>query len=79
LPTAYTAQGSEAAILEHTCNSYVRSLYQRTQPACRAGACCAKGHRPSVELAYVDQAYTGDQPAADAAAQGIRLEVVMLP
>jgi transposase len=30
----------------------------------------------SVELAYVDQGYTGDRPAADAAAHGIRLEVV---
>lgn len=30
----------------------------------------------AVELAYVDQGYTGDQPAADAAAHGIRLEVV---
>lgn len=33
----------------------------------------------SVELAYVDQAYTGQQPDADAAAHGIRLEVVKLP
>jgi len=32
-----------------------------------------------VEVAFVDQGYTGDQPAADAAAQGIRLEVVKLP
>jgi|SRR5437867_5014756 len=30
----------------------------------------------SVELAYVDQGYTGADPAADAAAHGIRLEVV---
>ena len=30
----------------------------------------------NVELAYVDQGYTGEQPAADAAAQGIKLEVV---
>jgi transposase len=30
----------------------------------------------TVELAYVDQGYTGDRPAADAAAHGIRLEVV---
>jgi transposase len=30
----------------------------------------------TVELAFVDQGYTGDQPAADAAAHGIRLEVV---
>jgi transposase len=33
----------------------------------------------SVDLAYVDQGYTGEQPAADAAAHGIRLEVVKLP
>jgi transposase len=30
----------------------------------------------TVTLAYVDQGYTGDQPIADAAAHGIRLEVV---
>jgi transposase len=30
----------------------------------------------TVELAYVDQGYTGAQPAADAATQGLRLEVV---
>lgn len=30
-------------------------------------------------LAYVDQGYTGEQPAADAAAHGIHLEVVKLP
>jgi transposase len=33
----------------------------------------------SVEVAFVDQGYTGDQPAADARAHGIRLEVVKLP
>jgi transposase len=33
----------------------------------------------TVELAYVDQGYTGEHPAADAAAHGIRLEVVKLP
>jgi transposase len=30
----------------------------------------------TVALAFVDQGYTGDQPAADAEAHGIRLEVV---
>src|SRR6478735_6022968 len=30
----------------------------------------------SVELAYVDQGYTGEQPATDAAQAGVRLEVV---
>ena len=33
----------------------------------------------SVDLAYVDQGYTGDKPAAAASEQGIRLEVVRLP
>ena len=33
----------------------------------------------SVEVAFVDQGYTGEQPAQDAQAQGIRLEVVKLP
>jgi transposase len=33
----------------------------------------------AVEVAFVDQGYTGDEPAADAAARGIRLEVVKLP
>jgi transposase len=32
-----------------------------------------------VELAYVDQGYTGETPAADAAKHGIQLEVVKLP
>jgi transposase len=32
-----------------------------------------------VEVAFVDQGYTGEQAAAAAAAQGIRLEVVKLP
>ena len=33
----------------------------------------------SVEVAFVDQGYTGEEPAAEAAARGIRLEVVKLP
>jgi len=33
----------------------------------------------SVEVAFVDQGYTGAQAAADAEAEGIRLEVVKLP
>ena len=33
----------------------------------------------SVEVAFVDQGYTGQQPATDAEAHGIRLEVVKLP
>jgi len=33
----------------------------------------------TVEVAFVDQGYTGAEPAHDAAAHGIRLEVVKLP
>lgn len=33
----------------------------------------------AVEVAFVDQGYTGDQPAQDAAAHGMQLEVVKLP
>jgi len=33
----------------------------------------------SVEVAFVDQGYTGDEAAAEAAKHGIRLEVVKLP
>jgi transposase len=33
----------------------------------------------SVELAYVDQGYTGDDPDGDAASYGIHLDVVKLP
>jgi transposase len=33
----------------------------------------------SVEVAFVDQGYTGDQPLEAAAEQGIRLEVIKLP
>lgn len=33
----------------------------------------------SVELAFVDQGYTGDDPAQAAASRGIQLEVIKLP
>jgi transposase len=33
----------------------------------------------SVELAYVDQGHTGDEPEADAASYGIHLQAVSLP
>jgi transposase len=33
----------------------------------------------SVEVAFVDEGYTGEQAATDAAAHGIRLEVIKLP
>lgn len=46
----------------------VRRLAQAVQGATGA----------SVELAYVDQGYTGNQPAQDAAQHGLRLEVVKL-
>lgn len=50
----------------------------RAQVAALAEAVqAATGER--VEVAFVDQGYTGDTPAAAAAAAGIRLEVVKLP
>ncbi len=33
----------------------------------------------TVEVAFVDQGYTGEQPAAEAAAHGLQLQVVKLP
>jgi transposase len=33
----------------------------------------------TVEIAFVDQGYSGEQAAQDAAAEGIQLEVVKLP
>jgi len=33
----------------------------------------------TVEIAFVDRGYTGEQPAQDAADEGIQLEVVKLP
>jgi transposase len=33
----------------------------------------------TVEVAFVDQGYTGDTPAAEAAAHGIALDIVKLP
>jgi transposase len=42
-------------------------------------AAVQKATGETVELASVDQGYTGQEPAEAAAAQGIRLEVVKLP
>src|SRR5215203_4323912 len=50
----------------------------RDQVAALAGAVQAATGE-TVEVAYVDQAYTGAKPEAAAAARGIRLEVVRLP
>ena len=45
----------------------------------RLAAAVQEATGATVELAYVDQGYTGEQPALAAAAHGIRLEVVKLP
>ncbi len=46
----------------------------------RSGCCPPKRVNPKmVEVACVDAGYTGEQPAQDAAAHGIHLEVVKLP
>ena len=50
----------------------------RAQVAALAGA-VQEITGQSVELAYVDQGYTGEQAETAAATHGIRLEVVMLP
>lgn len=42
----------------------------------RLAAAVQEATGETVELAYVDQGYTGDDPAAAAAAHGVRLEVV---
>ncbi len=45
----------------------------------RLAAAVQEATGQSVAVAFVDQGYTGQQPAQDAAAHGIRLEVVKLP
>ena len=40
---------------------------------------CNRSRFESVEVAFVDQGYTGEQAALDAQSHGIRLEVVKLP
>ena len=45
----------------------------------RLAAAVQEATGETVEVAFVDQNYTGAQPAQDAAAHGIRLEVVKLP
>jgi transposase len=54
------------------------SAQERDQVAALAAAVQAATGE-NVELAYVDQGYTGERAEADAAAHGIRLEVVKLP
>jgi transposase len=51
---------------------------ERAQVATLAEAVQDATHE-AVEVAFVDQGYTGDAPAEAAAEQGIRLEVVKLP
>jgi transposase len=51
---------------------------ERAEVAALAGA-VQQVTGQTVELAYVDQGYTGEDAAAAATAQGIRLEVVKLP
>jgi transposase len=45
----------------------------------RLAAAVQEATGQTVEVAFVDQGYTGEEPAQDAAAHGIRLEVVKLP
>jgi transposase len=54
------------------------SAQERAQVA-QLAAAVQEATGETVELAFVDQGYTGEEPAADAAAHGIRLHVVKLP
>ncbi len=45
----------------------------------RLAAAVQEATGETVELAYVDQGYTGEQPTTEAAAHGIQLEVVKHP
>jgi transposase len=54
------------------------SVDERTQVE-QLAAAVREATGEHVEIAYVDQGYTGEQPAADAAVHGIRLVVVKLP
>jgi transposase len=45
----------------------------------RLAAAMQEATGESIELAYVDQGYTGEKPAAAARARGVTLEVVKLP
>jgi transposase len=54
------------------------TVQERDQVGQLAQAVQAVTH-DTVELAYVDQGYTGDRPAAAAQQEGIQLEVVKLP
>jgi transposase len=60
----------------------VRVTPANAQERAQVGALAAEVQEvtgQSVELAYVDQGYTGDDPAEEAAARGIELAVVSLP
>ena len=52
---------------------------QERDQVARLAAAVQDATGEAVEVAFVDQGYTGDEPAAEAAAHGIRLEVVKLP
>jgi transposase len=52
---------------------------QDREQVARLAAAIQEATGNSVEIGFVDQGYTGAQPEADAAAQGIRLAVVKLP
>jgi len=63
--------------LGHLLAARVTAAGERERSQVAALAAAVQGATgQAVTLAYVDQGYTGAQPAADAAAHGIRLEVV---
>jgi transposase len=52
---------------------------QDRAPVAALAAAVQEATGETVELAYVDQGYTGDEPAEAAATYGLRVEVVKLP
>src|SRR5262249_1483648 len=73
VPAAVDTLGHLLALLVTLANEQERARVAELATAVHAVRC------DHVEVAYVDQGYTGDEPAAAAAAQGIPLAVVKLP
>jgi transposase len=73
IPMAVDTLGHLLALLITPANEQ-----NRAQVAALAEA-VQQGTGESVEVAFVDQGYTGDQPAEATQEQGIRLEVIKLP
>lgn len=81
---AAAAQGAEVHlvvdILGHLLALHVTPANNQDRAqVCELAAAVQEATGETVELAYVDQGYTGETPRKTAAAHGIALEVVKLP